>query len=64
MSPINEISILDLNLEEKRNLMGFLELLLKVDKRKNPHLYASGRGVSPVPSNLLFLDGEELQHRV
>lgn len=25
--------------EESRNIVGFFELLLKVDKRINPHLY-------------------------
>lgn len=27
--------------EEKRSFIGFFELLLKVDKRVNPHLYVS-----------------------
>jgi hypothetical protein len=26
-------------LEDQQNLVGFFELLLKVDKRVNPHLY-------------------------
>lgn len=29
----------NLSAEEKRNFVGFFELLLKVDKRVNPHLY-------------------------
>lgn len=29
----------NLSLEERRNFVGFFELLLKVDKRVNPHLY-------------------------
>ena len=27
------------NWEERQNLLGFFSLLLKVDKRVNPHLY-------------------------
>lgn len=29
----------NLSAEERRNFVGFFELLLKVDKRVNPHLY-------------------------
>ena len=29
----------NLSPEERRNFVGFFELLLKVDKRVNPHLY-------------------------
>ena len=29
----------NLSAEDKRNFVGFFELLLKVDKRVNPHLY-------------------------
>lgn len=32
-------SVEDLNEEARRNLFGFFELLIKVDKRVNPHLY-------------------------
>ncbi len=31
--------LLDLNPEDKRNLVGFFALLVKVDKRINPALY-------------------------
>ncbi len=31
----------ELNPEDKRNLVGFFALLVKVDKRINPHLYKS-----------------------
>jgi hypothetical protein len=31
----------NLSAEENRNFVGFFELLLKVDKRVNPHLYKS-----------------------
>ena len=31
--------LLDLNPEDKRNLVSFFELLLKIDKRVNPDLY-------------------------
>ena len=27
------------NPEDKRNLVGFFELLMKVDRRVNPHIY-------------------------
>jgi len=27
------------NFEAKQNLLGFFSLLLKIDKRNNPHLY-------------------------
>jgi hypothetical protein len=30
--------LLDLSPEDKRNLVGFFELLLKIDKRVNPDL--------------------------
>lgn len=33
--------LLDLDLDAKSNLVGFFALLLKVDKRVNPHLYKS-----------------------
>jgi hypothetical protein len=29
----------NLSAEERRNFVGFFELLLRVDKRVNPHLY-------------------------
>lgn len=32
-------SVKDLNEEGRRNLIGFFDLLIKVDKRVNPHLY-------------------------
>lgn len=31
--------ILDTNFEEKQNLLGFFDLLLKIDKRNNPEKY-------------------------
>lgn len=31
--------LLDLIPDDKRNLVGFFALLIKVDKRVNPHLY-------------------------
>lgn len=31
--------LLDLNPDARSNLVGFFALLLKVDKRVNPHLY-------------------------
>ena len=31
--------LLDLSPEDKRNLVGFFDLLIKVDKRINPALY-------------------------
>ena len=33
------VKIKDLTPEERRNLVGFFELLIKVDKRTNPTLY-------------------------
>lgn len=33
--------LLDLSPDAKSNLVGFFVLLLKVDKRVNPHLYKS-----------------------
>ncbi len=32
---------LNLSPEDRRNLVGFFALLIKVDKRINPHLYKS-----------------------
>lgn len=40
---IADWSISDLNEADKRNLLGFLELLLKVDRRVNPQLYANNK---------------------
>lgn len=37
--PEKTTKLLDLSPEDKRNLVGFFELLLKVDKRVNPALY-------------------------
>jgi hypothetical protein len=42
----------DLTPEEKRNLSGFFELLLKVDKRVNPNLY---KPIKSIISNPLLL---------
>lgn len=39
--------------EEKRNLVGFFELLVKVDKRINPELYKHPPA-KPIPSNSLL----------
>lgn len=39
MSTESESSLSKLNPQEKRVLVGFFELLLKVDKRVNPELY-------------------------
>lgn len=36
----------DLNEIEQNNLLGFFGLLLKVDKRVNPHLYANNGNTS------------------
>jgi len=36
-------SVKTLDEEARRNLVGFFALLLKVDKRNNPHLYANNR---------------------
>ena len=36
-------SVKTLDEEARRNLISFFALLLKVDKRNNPHLYASNR---------------------
>jgi hypothetical protein len=36
----NPIVISDLGIDDKRNLVGFFALLIKVDKRVNPHLYS------------------------
>ncbi len=33
-------SIQDLSETERNNLLGFFALLVKIDKRLNPHLYA------------------------
>jgi hypothetical protein len=33
--------VYELPAEDQRNFVGFFELLLKVDKRVNPHLYQS-----------------------
>ena len=35
----NEIEEKDFDFEARSNLVGFFDLLLKVDKRVNPHLY-------------------------
>jgi hypothetical protein len=32
-------SVDDLDEEDRRNLFGFFDLLIKVDRRVNPHLY-------------------------
>ena len=32
-------SVNDLDEEGRRNLLGFFDLLIKVDRRVNPHLY-------------------------
>lgn len=34
-------SVKDLNEVDRNNLLGFFALLLKVDRRINPHLYAN-----------------------
>lgn len=39
-------SLKDLNEIDQRNFLGFFELLLKVDKRVNPHLYANNRNTN------------------
>lgn len=39
-------SMKDLNEIEQNNLLGFFGLLLKVDKRVNPHLYANNGNTS------------------
>ena len=38
---VESSKLMDLNPEDKRNLVGFFELLLKIDKRVNPDLYNS-----------------------
>jgi len=38
--PRTDWSMKDLTETEQNNLLGFFALLLKVDKRVNPHLYA------------------------
>jgi len=35
----SELSPKSLKFEAKQNLLGFFDLLLKIDKRINPHLY-------------------------
>lgn len=35
------LKLMNLDPEERRNLVGFFELLLKVDKRNNPENYNS-----------------------
>lgn len=35
------LKLMAINAEERRNLVGFFELLLKVDKRNNPENYNS-----------------------
>lgn len=41
---INKTELLaDLSFEDKQCLVGFFELLLKVDRRINPHLYEDNR---------------------
>lgn len=37
--PSKRIELEEMPAEDQRNLVGFFELLLKVDKRVNPHLY-------------------------
>jgi hypothetical protein len=39
-------SMKDLNEIERNNVLGFFGLLLKVDKRVNPHLYANNGNTS------------------
>ena len=36
-----DIRIKDLPTEDRRNLVGFFELLIKVDKRLNPDIYSA-----------------------
>ena len=40
---IESSKLLDLTPEDKRNFVGFFELLLKIDKRVNPDLYKSNQ---------------------
>lgn len=35
----SEIVLNNMNFEAKSNLLGFFNLLLKIDRRNNPHLY-------------------------
>ncbi|MEQ1500417.1 MAG: hypothetical protein ABL917_03555 [Parcubacteria group bacterium] len=37
--PKKTFKIKELSAQDKRNFVGFFELLFKVDKRLNPHLY-------------------------
>ncbi len=60
MSTLAE-TLLNLSPEEKRNFVGFFELLLKVDKRVNPHLYPIK---SLVLSNPLLWQDADLQCKV
>jgi len=39
MRPQDKKNKLPWNEEEKRRIVGFFDLLIKVDKRTNPHLY-------------------------
>jgi hypothetical protein len=39
-------SMKDLNEIEQKNVLGFFGLLLKVDKRVNPHLYERNRNTN------------------
>ncbi len=39
-------SLKELNEIDRNNLLGFFALLLKVDKRVNPHLYENNRNTN------------------
>jgi len=42
----NTINPLNLSPEDRRNLINFFALLMKIDKRINPHLYKSIKTVN------------------
>lgn len=46
MFEANKNSIQNLDFEAKHNLVGFFDLLFKIDKRVNPHLYENNRNTN------------------
>jgi hypothetical protein len=44
--PHTEYRLEQLPVEEQRSVVGFFALLIKVDKRVNPHLYKDNKATS------------------
>ena len=44
-------SVSNFDAEAQHNLIGFFQLLLRIDRRVNPHLYVNAHLRSPNPAN-------------